>query len=304
MKFIALAIVWMLCSVPYAVCGDIPSNRSVVMKDPAHTDNLVLTGNLRTDLFTLSNSHDAPLAGNQVEDAHAVARKSSWLAAGMSLVVPGSGEFYATNYWRSALFFALEVTVWTVAYTYDKKGDRQTDFFENYADKNWNVIQYATHAQTLAPAGTYNWFISGREGLPPWEQVDWAELNRMERDIGATSNGRYYSHSLPRHGEQQYYELIGKYYQYNQGWQDIVLAPGVEGQLNLYYERERAHADDFYQTASTMVSIGIVNHLLSAVDAALCATSFNKAHASVGHKMIPDGPRFVLTPVVKFSYDL
>ncbi len=53
-----------------------------------------------------------------------------------------------------------------------------------------------------------------------------------------------------------------------------------------------------------MVSIAIVNHVLSAVDAALCATSFNKVHASVGHKRVPDGPRFVLTPIVKLSYDL
>ena len=287
-----------------ALCNDISHTSSVVMKEPPNVSAIHLTGNLRADFFGRQNPVEVLEMDEQLEDMTARPHKSPWLAAGMSLVLPGSGEFYADNYWRSALFFAVEVTAWTIAYTYDKKGDRQTDSFKNYADENWSVVDYASYAQTLAPSGNYNWFIQGRGGLPPWDQVDWAELNRMERDIGATNAGRYYSHALPLHGEQQYYELIGKYYQYNQGWQDIALAAGEEGQLNFYYERERAHADDFYQTASTMVSVALVNHLLSAVDAALCATSFNKVHASVGHKRIPDGPRFVLTPIVKLSYDL
>lgn len=304
MKHISIGTALAVLIASTALCDDIPRNSSVVMKNRPNTSDIHLTGNLRTDLFSQNTMVGALEIGDQLEEVTSRPHKSPWLAAGMSLVLPGAGEFYANNYWRSALFFAVEVTAWTIAYTNDKKGDRQTDSFERYADGNWNVIQYASHAQTLAPGGNYNWFIQGREGLPPWEQVDWAELNRMERDIGATSAGRYYSHSLPLHGEQQYYELIGKYYQFNQGWQDVTLGAGVEGQLNFHYEKERARADDFYQTASTLVSVAFVNHLLSAVDAALCATSFNKMHASIGHKRVPDGPRFVLTPTVKLSYDL
>ena len=29
------------------------------------------------------------------------------------------------------------------------------------------------------------------------------------------------SHNLPPHGDQQYYELIGKYHQYSSGWNDF-----------------------------------------------------------------------------------
>lgn len=297
---ICTALAFLIAST--ALCDDIPRNSSVVMKDQLNASDIHLTGNLRADFFGQRNLVEVLEMEEQVEEPGSRPYKSPWLAAGMSLVLPGSGEFYANNYWRSALLFAVEVTAWTIAYTYDKKGDRQTDSFEKYADGNWNVYEYAQHAETIAGGG-YEWRIMGTEGRPPWERVNWSELNRMEQAIGRMPNSGY-SHTLPLHGEQQYYELIGKYYQYNQGWQDVALIPGQEGELNQYYERERAHADDFYQTASTMVSVALVNHLLSAVDAVLCATSFNKVHASVGHKRVPDGPRFVLTPIVKLSYDL
>jgi len=45
--------------------------------------------------------------------------------------------------------------------------------------------------------------------------VNLGELNRLEGDLGG-----YYSHQLPPHGEQ-YYEEIGKYPQFNVGWDDF-----------------------------------------------------------------------------------
>ena len=59
----------------------------------------------------------------------------------MSLLVPGSGEFYAQSYWKAAAFFAIEVAAWALAYTYDKKGDKQTDYFQNFANGNWECLQ-------------------------------------------------------------------------------------------------------------------------------------------------------------------
>ena len=283
-----------------ALCADeannVLSGSSVPIRIAA--EDLRLTGNLRVDLFGRRGLAAGFQFSDQIEGEEPHPRKSPWLAAGMSLVLPGAGEFYSESYWRSAGFFVLEVAAWTVAYTYDKKGDRQTDSFQNYADAHWNVVQYAMYAQSLAPAGQYNWLRTDvPASSPPWERVNWPELNRMERDIG-----RYYSHTLPFHGEQQYYELIGKYYQFNQGWQDVTLIPGEAGQINTYYEKERANADDFYNTASTVVSLAIVNHLLSAVDAALSATSFNRVHASVGLQKLPDGALYVRVPTVKLLY--
>ncbi len=55
--------------------------------------------------------------------------------------------------------------------------------------------------------------INPDETLPPWERVNWNELNAM------TETGVHIH--LPPHGEQQYYELIGKYHQYSSGWNDF-----------------------------------------------------------------------------------
>ena len=103
--------------------------------------------------------------------------------------------------------------------------------------------------------------------MPPWERVSWAEVNAAETG----------SHKLPRHGEQQYYELIGKYHQYSSGWNDFSGA-GNKDQISpnfTFYSGMRGEANDFYSTASTAV-IGIyVNHFLSALDAVWSAAQFN-----------------------------
>jgi hypothetical protein len=288
---------------PYTASLGSPSVPSTLVKATGPQ----LTGNLRVDFFGQKDLAMGLHLEEQMEGEEPRPHKSPWLAAGLSLVLPGSGEFYAENYWRSAAFFVLEVAAWTVAYKYDKKGDRQTDFFQNFANGHWSVVQYAQYAQsTLAPAGqTYNWLIPGTEGRPPWERVYWPELNRMERAISSTAPGQYYSHTLPSYGEQQYYELIGKYPQFNQGWDDAPPTFNYGDPVttnDIYYEKERAHADDFYNTASTMVSIAVVNHVLSAVDAALSATSFNRVHASVGLQKVSNGARYGRVPTVKLSY--
>jgi len=263
----------------------------------AKSSAIHLTGNVRVDLFSRYDLSDGPHLSEQADQDMELPRKSPWLAAGLSLAVPGVGEAYSGSYVKAAAFFAAEVAAWVFAYSYDRKGDRQTDFFESYADMHWNVVEYAMYAEGLAQGGPYNWRRTGVPSTaPPWEQVNWAELNRMERSISE------FSHTLPLHGEQQYYELIGKYYQFNQGWKDVTLIPGTPGQLNTYYEKERALADDFYGVASTAVNIVIINHVLSAADAAWSASTYNKIHAQVGMQTIPLGRDIARVPVLKMSY--
>jgi hypothetical protein len=257
-----------------------------------------LTGNLRVDLFGLKELTPAPgLAQDQASMAMP-SHKSPWLAAGMSAVIPGSGQLYTHDYWTSALFLAVDVAAWIVAYNYDKKGDKQTDKFQNYANANWSVVKYAEYTQAnLLPAGTtYNWRKAGTEGMDPfdrpWTQVNWDEINRMERDIGG-----YYSHNLPPYNEQQYYELIGKYPQFNQGWRDADPSiasdyESIKGHLTpmfLWYAGERGIANEHYRHATTWVSVAIVNHLLSAAEAAWSAIRFNKAQPSFGLRLVPAG---------------
>jgi hypothetical protein len=269
----------------------------------------LLTGNVRVDLFGMRNLREGPLLGLQDTIGGVVdGTKSPWLAAGMSLVVPGSGQLYAKSYWKAAGFFALDVVAWLLAYTYDKKGDDQTEQYQAFADAHWSVVQYATFSEGLVPAGkTYDWRIPGTEGLDPfnrpWEQVIWSEVNRMERDIGG-----YYSHTLPPYGEQQYYELIGKYPQFNQGWNDAppTFTYGDPLTANfLSYSAERGKANDYYSTATTWVTVAVVNHVLSAIDAAWSTASYNSGVRARAHLQAVPGERsMVLVPSVTVSYGL
>lgn len=255
-----------------------------------------LTGNLRIDLFGQQSLRDGPLLGEQEGDpANMPSRKSPWLAAGLSAVVPGAGELYAGSIWKAALFFAVEVTAWSLAYANDKKGDRQTDSYQSYADDHWSVVRYGRFAETLAPPdqGPYRWDLGNGA-------VDWSELNRMERAIGG-----WFSHTLPPYGEQQYYELIGKYPQYNQGWDDAPPTFRYGDPLTarfIYYSGERGLANTYYDRATTFVTIALVNHLLSAIDAAWTAASYNSdLHAEARMRISPD--RRTPSPWLTLRYD-
>jgi hypothetical protein len=280
---------------------------SLVLLPPATAGELRTSGDARIDLLGMPDLN-GPSAAQQVSSAvdEAVRRKSPWLAAGMSILIPGAGEFYTGDYWKSAAFFAVDVALWIFAYNYDKKGDRQTDFFQNFANQNWSVVKYAQYAQDnlTPPNGPYNWLIPNTEGRPPWDRVNWSELNRMEQDIGG-----YYSHVLPPYGQQQYYELIGKYPQFNQGWDDSGPTFNYGDPLTpnfLWYAGQRGLANRYYEKATTFVTIALVNHIVSAFDAAFSAASWNKKlQASLDTQAVPTawgGMQEV--PVVKLTYGL
>lgn len=282
---------------------------SVMFRREPVERSLPLTGNLRVDLLGAADMTGGPAPAMQEGPDGASSRKSPWLAAGLSLAVPGAGELYAESYWKAAAFFAVEVAAWAVAYSQDKKGDRQTDSYQGYAHEHWKTYRYARwtvdHASDIHPgfgstAEYEAMFLGG-------EQVDWAILNQLERDLG-----EWYSHSLPPFGDQQYYELIGKYQQFYQGWDDadpvLTTYPQITARLEsgttrfTYYAGERGKANDFYSTASTAVTIAVINHILSALDAAWTAGSYNGMHASVGMQAVPVGGRVAQVPVAKLSY--
>jgi len=221
------------------------------------------------------------------------ARKSPWLAAGLSLVLPGSGEFYAGSYLKSALFFAAEAAILAIAYSYNHRGARQIDYVQDYANAHWSVVRYAqwTQDNLNPPHGPYNWLIPGTEGALPWLRVNWAELNRMESDLGALPATSYYSHVLPPFNQIEYYKVIGKYPQFNEGWDDAPPVFTYGDQLSgefLYYSAERGKGNAYYITGSIYVGIAVVNHVVSALDAALTTGSYNRGlHASVESRTIP-----------------
>ncbi|MFA6978970.1 MAG: DUF5683 domain-containing protein [Ignavibacteriaceae bacterium] len=262
------------------------------------SERMNLSGNLHADskmLFDYSAAKTNTIAFDSPD------KKSPLIAGLLSAVLPGAGEFYTESYWKAAIFAAVEVGVISVALAYNKKGDNQTSTFQQYADGHWSIKRYAEW--TINNVSNINkdvvvtdYYVMNSDG-----SVNHSELNRLERALGSG-----YSHALPQHGDQQYYELIGKYPQYSHGWDDAnqgdtdfhILSPNF-----LDYSKMRGKANDYYNISDKAV-IGIyINHLLSGLDAVWSAISFNKDLAvNVRINPIQSGANVTLYPVLNVRY--
>ena len=249
-----------------------------------------LTGNLQNDLLLQANQ----MKGFSDTDSNGILvmeHKYSPLAAGLfSAVIPGTGQFYTKSYWQSAAFFGTEVLTWVLYAVYENKGDRQTNAFQQYADEHWSVAQYANWINQ-----NFNMTINVNQqpGLKPWERVNWDELNTVEDQIAGDQEKTGFSHKLAPYGDQQYYEMIGKYAQFGGGWDDAsaftkadVIANNGIGNVTqrfLDYRNMRGDANKFYNIATTVSYVIIANHFFSALEAAFNTSKINHRIQLQGH---------------------
>jgi len=172
--------------------------------------------------------------------------KSPRKALLLSAVIPGSGEIYSKAYIFGTVFLAAEVTLWLMYSKYIDKGKELEGEFQDFANANWNRDKYL-------------------------EWINSAEA--IELQVQRT-------HELPDTQTQQYYEMIGKYDQFYAGWADASQFEYSErGGMRLEYMDMREESNVQLKKASTMASIAILNHILSAVDAAWASYRYNKNHA-------------------------
>jgi len=272
----------------------------------AQESKIELSGNLTQDLFLISNS------SSEMDDyisSLPTKKRSVILAAGLSVVLPGAGQVYNEDYWKTAIFATLEVAAIVAAITYNSKGNDQTTSYENFANSadGWDVNKYANW--TVDNASRINPNIE--EGNPVLDIFDgngdviWSKLNALETEIGS-----YYSHQLAPFDDQQYYEMIGKYQQFNPGWADFNYNDAYSYGDPLtdtfyWYADERGKANSYYDISNLAVKIIVANHILSAVEAAFSANSYNRS-LNVGVKMQSRsfGYNRVFYPEFNLSYRL
>jgi len=84
-------------------------------------EKLLLTGKLVGDSKIIQKNYEENRAVEYNFQTNE--RKSPFLGGIMSLVVPGTGEIYAGEYWKAGIFLAIEAAAITTAIIYDKKGD-------------------------------------------------------------------------------------------------------------------------------------------------------------------------------------
>lgn len=209
--------------------------------------------------------------------------KSPLTAGLLSITLPGAGQFYNETYWQSVGFFVAEAALWAVYATYEKRGDRQTADFQRFADANWSVVDYVRWMQQYYQSESGNIVINPDQNLPPWDRVNWSQVNAAEEAIGLRQPPTGFTHRLAQRPEQQYYEMIGKYPQFGGGWSDAgsylpsdVLSSNVSARFK-EYSLMRGDANSSYNKASSAAYLLVANHLLSALEAAWMAAHIDNS---------------------------
>ncbi len=218
-------------------------------------------------------------------------KKSGIKAALMSAAIPGLGEVYAKSYWRAAVFFALDVALLSSNFVYEDKGKDEDIRMKAFGDEHWSERQYWSklyyEADVLAqddpdlaerlPDYSYD-ENDPYHLLENYNNININALRFLENELG-------YTHTLPSTKTQQYYEMIYKYlHQFGAGWDDLPYPDYYDNLDNLgtvtpnikKYRTMRNRSNDYYQTATTMLNLMLLNHVLSAFDAALAVKQFNK----------------------------
>lgn len=176
----------------------------------------------------------------------------------LSALIPGAGELYADSYLKAAAFFMVEVSAWTFYAVYNQKGKDKEKEFQQFADENWDPMAWLA------------WYDSAPKEL----QDRFTHASHMVELINQNKK------------TQQYYEMIGKYSEFVVGWKGvprdlehdfdkIIDYRKNNCQIADDYMKQRAKSNDLYATARTGTTIAMLNHLLSAIDAAWTAKQHN-----------------------------
>jgi Family of unknown function (DUF5683) len=168
-----------------------------------------------------------------------------------SLIIPGWGQKYAgSKIIKPIVFLAADIGLWSFHFKYHSDGSKKTDEFQAFADTYWREGTDTTNE-------TYRY---------------WLQAHSMIEDS--------LTHQLPDSKTQQYYEMIGKYDQFRSGWvdywSDTLLYDSTVSPLRDRYNTMRGKANDVLNKAKTFIVISMVNHLLSAIDAAVAANRHNR----------------------------
>lgn len=241
----------------HAATGDAPS-----FDYPLAQANMQLRSQFEAPNFSISPQG----AALSQDETAAPAKRSVLKAALFSAVIPGAGQFYNRSYWSALLFLGIEAGGLYVNRKYNSEGDDLTAEFEAFANAHWFESAY--------------WESLARDSGGKCSANDLECLRAYERDS--------FSHFLPDTKNQTYYENIGKYDQFNGGWDDGSGNARQRDSANREsYTYMRLEANDKYKTATTGVTVVIINHLVSALHAAYITNHFNRtlANSSVNVKM-------------------
>jgi hypothetical protein len=199
---------------------------------------------------------------NQSADVYGFKGKSLKRAFLYSMIVPGTGEFYAGSKIKAGLFFGLDVTLWALYFNYHGKGKDKEKQYRAFADTTWDVEGYKSWL--LDSLYTTNPDVNSQNVSDTFWYWDKEKKERT-----------YLSHHLPDKKTQQYYEMIGKYVQFRWGWEDYSDATKTSEKRGFYLDL-RHSSNNWLNKAKYSAMVSLANHILSAFDAAFAVKRYNK----------------------------
>lgn len=213
--------------------------------------------------------------------------KSSKRAFLLSALVPGLGEWYAGSKKRGLIFFGAEAALVGMWVAWTGKGNDLEEEFRAVADEHWDPEEYIAWRESTISNNS-----SITHALPCSSEVrdvyilarrEWKDQQQTS-GLGSAAFGGCAPSQI-----QQYYELLGKYDQFVAGWDDLkrVRHDGSIGndaeytevdsvenfhsERRLRYEDQRDESNRFLKRASTISGVILINHVISAIDAARVA---------------------------------
>ncbi len=218
-----------------------------------------------------------------------------------SAIVPGLSQAAGKQYWKTAIYLVAEAASIFLHIDATQRGDRLERDYISTGNADWSVVKYAAWVHDyyhntpgarpfgapdidirtlLTPEGLAEFNRLGRFPDPQfnndqdWRLIDINALRQLERKSLYLTSGRPFSHDLPDYGSQQYYELMSKYFQFAPGWRDFTNAQhnvnaGIAGMNAMWLNHSNIgeRFNDSYRLAGNMLTLVVVNHIVSAFDA-------------------------------------
>ncbi|MBF0430980.1 MAG: hypothetical protein HQK83_06850 [Fibrobacteria bacterium] len=230
----------------------------------------------------------------------------------MSLLVPGLGQAYVGHYIRGSLYFALEIGLGISWRHYVVvKHDRQVKKYESFADEHWSN---KTHEDEIKDIFSNDYsedpeimkvVLPHREAF--CNSIFHESSSSLETclEFSDQQSGTIKPYSdLPHYIDAQeepedrddvskyrqetyqdlhtFYELIGKYDEFITGWDDAQDVEWLDSSVTGTslrredYRQMRRKASEYSRMQAWFLGGIVLNHLVSAVDAAISARFHNK----------------------------
>lgn len=171
-----------------------------------------------------------------------------------SAVLPGAGQYYNGSMKRAVGFLVAEIGLWWGYRTLQGNANDKVDEYKAFADEYWSYD---------------NWILSGE--IEGGHKIDENPISG-----GPVKNN-------------EYYENIGKYNQFNRGWEGSVSRD--ESDLTnerAEYIKMQEDANNLFGLATTVASTVMLNHIISAAEAVYTAKKLNDAASmTLSLKAIP-----------------